>query len=295
MPNWFKWALVILQASVILQVFAIGLRTSWESATWLFRRPKLLWNSILARNVVVPIVAILLVKIFSFHPAIAIALGVLAVTPVPPLLPTSDVRVGTRCEYVLGLLVSQAVLAIVLVPLTIQVMNWAFGAETHFSSSEVAILVGKTILIPLALGMLAWRMKPALERLVPPLLTAGSAMLIVSAIPLLLIAWKTLGTLVGNGAMLALTIFMMAGTIAGHVLGGPLEKDRTTLALASSARHPGLALAIASANFPEQKLLVAGAVFAYLILRLILVVPYTNWRAMAPAPATSFRYARRHQ
>jgi bile acid:Na+ symporter, BASS family len=50
----------------------------------------------------------------------------------------------------------------------------------------------------------------------------------------------------------------------------PVEEDRTTLALATSARHPGLAMAIAAANFPQQKTLVAGAVVIYLILRLIL-------------------------
>jgi BASS family bile acid:Na+ symporter len=116
MQDWFRLAALALQVSVIAQVFAIGLGTTWQDATYLFRRPRLLGNSILARNVAVPVIAILLIKAFSFHVTIAIVLGVLAVTPVPSLQPKSQLKAGARSEYVLGLLVSQSPLAIVLVP-----------------------------------------------------------------------------------------------------------------------------------------------------------------------------------
>jgi len=218
MQNWLKLAVLALQISVIAQVFAVGLGTSWWEATYLLRYPRLLWRSILARNVAVPVIAILLIKAFSFHLAIAITLGVLAVTPVPPLLPKSQLKAGARSEYMLGLLVSRALLAIILVPVTIELMDWALGAQAHFSAGEVAQLVAKTILVPLAAGMLALRFLPKLKHLAPHLLTAGSVLLIAGALPLLVVAWKTFGTLAGDGAMLALALFMIAGTAAGHFL-----------------------------------------------------------------------------
>jgi BASS family bile acid:Na+ symporter len=291
MQNWFKLATLALQISIVAQVFAIGLGTTWWDAMYLFRCPRLLWKSILARNVAVPVIAILLIKAFSFHIAIAITLGVLAVTPVPPLLPKSQLKSGARSEYVLGLLVSQALLAIVLVPVTIELMNWALGTQVHFSVGEVAQLVAKTILVPLAAGMLALRFLPKFKHLAPFLLAAGSVLLIAGALPLLLVAWKTFGTLAGDGAMLALALFMIAGTAIGHFLGGPAEGDRTVLAIATSSRHPGLALAIAKANSPEQSTLVAGALVIYLILRLILAIPYARWRRhAAPGPHIPVRF-----
>lgn len=39
-----------------------------------------------------------------------------------------------------------------------------------------------------------------------------------------------------------------------HWLGRPDPDDRTALAIASSMRHPGVALAIARLNFPEEML-----------------------------------------
>ena len=95
----------------------------------------------------------------------------LAVTPVPPLLPKSELNAGARSEYVLGLLVSQAVLAIVLVPVAIELMDWALGAEAHFSAGQMAEPIIKAILIPLGAGMIAAQLLPKSKHLAPYLLT----------------------------------------------------------------------------------------------------------------------------
>jgi BASS family bile acid:Na+ symporter len=274
MQEWFKLAVLALKISILMQVFAVGLGTTWQDASYLFRRPRLLVNSMLARNVAVPAIAILLIKAFSLPVAMQITLAVLAVTPVPPLLPRLQLKAGARSEYVLGLLVSQALLAVVLVPVTLKFLDWALRDQAHFSAGRVAALVAKTILIPLAGGRLASRFLPKTSPTAPYLLTAGSILLIAGTLPLLILGWRALGALSGNGSMLALAIFIIAGTATGHFLGGPRAQDRTALAIATSARHPGLALAIAQANYPEQNKLVAGAIVIYLILRLIISVPY---------------------
>lgn len=279
MPELLQIAGLALKISIMVQVFAAGLGCSWADATYLFHRPKLLLNSILARNIAVPILAVLLIKAFSIQGAVAIAILVLAVTPVPPLLPSAQMKAGGRTEYVFGLLVSQTVLAVAIVPLTIAAMERAFGSETHFSASQVATLMIQSILLPLGLGMLAARMISSLHQYSKPLVTIANILLLLGVIPLLAIAWKAFGALAGNGTMLALVILALASTAIGHFLGGPNPEDRTTLALATSARHPAVAIAIAKENFPEQFMLVAGAVLIYLILRTILSIPYTRKRS----------------
>lgn len=281
MQELFQIAGLVLKISIIIQVFAIGLGTTWQDATYLFRRPGLLLNSILARNVAMPIIAILLIKLMSLQGAVAIAIAVLAITPVPPLLPKSQLKADARSEYVLGLLVSQTVLAVVFVPITVQLVSLALGANAHFSAMEVAVLVIETVLIPLAAGMLAMHFMPQLKDFARHLMAAGSVLLLAGAIPLLILAWKMFGQLSGNGTMLALALFIIAGMVVGHLLGGPKSQDRTTLAIATSARHPAIALAIAKANFPEQSTLVAGAIVIYLIFRIILSIPYARARKSA--------------
>lgn len=278
MQELFALGILALKISIPAQVFAIGLGATWDDAAFLFRRPKLLAKSMLARNVAVPIIAVLLIRTFPFYAAIAITLGVLAVTPAPPLLPRSKLQGGPQSSYVLGLLVSQSFLAIVLVPVTLECMNWALGSRVHFSLTRVAVLIAETILTPLAAGMLASKFLPKLLRFAPTILMAGTLLLVVGLIPLLFLGWKAFGALAGNGSLLAIAIFICAGIAAGHLLGGPVQADRIALGIVTPARHPGIAVAIAQANYPDQVRLVAGAVILYMLLRALLLIPYMNWR-----------------
>jgi BASS family bile acid:Na+ symporter len=79
--------------------------------------------------------------------------------------------------------------------------------------------------------------------------------------------------LLGNGRVLSITAFVVIGLGVGHWLGGPDPEDRTVLALSTASRHPGIALAITTTNFPEEKL-ATGAVLLYLLVSAIVVPPY---------------------
>ena len=83
-------------------------------------------------------------------------------------------------------------------------------------------------------------------------------------------------SLVGNGTLLAIAIFVTVGLIAGALLGGPNASDRTVLALSTASRHPGIALAIARANFPNEKL-VLPAILLYLIVNALLSWIFLKW------------------
>jgi len=117
---------------------------------------------------------------------------------------------------------------------------------------------------------------PALaERLAQPLSQAATVLLIVAVLPVLFTSWHAIVSLIGNGTLLAIVVFVVAGLAIGHLLGGPDSDDRTVLALSTACRHPGVALAITSANFPEQKL-VPAAVLLYLLVSAIVTIPYLN-------------------
>jgi BASS family bile acid:Na+ symporter len=84
-------------------------------------------------------------------------------------------------------------------------------------------------------------------------------------------------SLVGDGTLLATAAVVVAGLLAGHWLGGPDPDDRTALAIASSMRHPGVALTIARLNFPEEPL-VPAAVLLFLLMNVVVTLPYGLWR-----------------
>ena len=67
-------------------------------------------------------------------------------------------------------------------------------------------------------------------------------------------------------------------------MAGPDLERQGVLAVATASRHPGIALALASANAPNEPF--GGPVLLYLLLSAIVAIPYLNWqKAKAVAPA----------
>jgi BASS family bile acid:Na+ symporter len=203
--------------------------------------------------VVMPLFAAALASAFDLHPAVKIALVALAVSPIPPLLPKKEMRAGAESSFAIGLLVAAALLSIVFTPLAVDLLGKAFGTPALISPAAITRLVLLTVIVPLGVGMLVRRAAPTFaERAAKPIVLAATALLVASVIPILFTAWPAIESLIGNGTLAAIAAFVLVGLAAGHLLGGPDPEDRTVQALSTASRHPGIAMAIASANFPEQ-------------------------------------------
>jgi BASS family bile acid:Na+ symporter len=268
---------LVLQASIVLNVIGLGLNASPQDATALFRRPSQLLRSLCAMHVVMLACAAALAINFALHRAVKIALIALAVSPIPPLLPKKTLKAGGEASYTIGLLVAVALLAIVFVPVAVELLGRAFGTPTHMSLGAVARLVLLTVLVPLGVGMAIRSLAAAFAaRIARSVSLVATVLLIASAFPILFTAWPTIVSLTGDGTMIALAAFVLVGLAGGHLLGGPDPEDRTVLALSTASRHPGVALAIAHASFPEQQLVLA-AVLLYLLVSAIVSLPYLAW------------------
>src|SRR5262245_52979778 len=110
---------LVLQASIFLLVFGLGLKSDQQDVLYLFRQPSLLVRSLLSMNIVMPLFAAALAAAFNFHQAVEIALTALAVSPVPPILPKKEVKAGGHASYAIGLLAVVALFAIAFVPAAI--------------------------------------------------------------------------------------------------------------------------------------------------------------------------------
>ena len=270
--------LLALKASIVLSVFAIGLVSRVDDTLFLLRQPKLLLRSVVAINVVMPIVAAAMAWIFDLPEAVEMALVALAVSPVPPLLPKKQVKAHGEPSYAIGLLVGAALVAILFVPLAVELVGFVFQLPVHMNPWPVAKLVFATVLAPLIAGVLARRLMPALAaRFAQPVGQIANIVLGLCFLAVLVTAWPAIAGLLGSGAFCAVAGFVAIGLAAGHGLGGPDPQDRTVLALAAATRHPGVAMAITTANFPGYKE-VLPAFLLYLVVGAVLAIPYVMWR-----------------
>lgn len=275
--NMTSAILLLLKASITLSVFAIGLKATFADATFLFRRPAHLIRAFLSMNVLMPLTALVVGAPFDLHPAVKIALVVISVSPTPPIFPKKALKAGGTEAYAIGLLVAAAALSIIVIPLSMKIFESVTGVSLVMQGSAVATLVLTTILAPLLVGIAVRTVAPAsADRMAGPIGGVAPVLLLVAAVPILIGLAPKAFSVITDGTVLSLAVFALAGLIIGHLLGGPEPDNRPVLALATASRHPAVAMAIAHANFPEQKL-AAAEVFLYLIFSGILSALYLSW------------------
>ena len=266
--------LFVLKASILLNVFAIGLKAGVHDATYMFRRPGKLAKALLAMNILMPLFAVAFVLAFHLKHAVEVALVALAVSPVPPILPRKLRKAGATESDTIGLLVAVGILAIVFVPAAMEILERVFHVPLRMTFASVAALVFITIILPLALGIAVHTLAPvAADRLVNPIAKIASIALLLSAVVILFSSAPAIWELTGNGTLVAIAAFVLVGLLIGHFVGGPKPENRTGLALATASRHPGIAIALAVANFPEEKLAIS-AVLLYLLVNALVSIPY---------------------
>ena len=268
---------VAFQVSLFVIVFGYGLKAEFTDLLYLLRRPALLIRSLTAVLLVMPAVAVVLARWFDFATTVEIALVALAISPLPPLLPTREAKADGGERYGLGLMVVLAVLSIAVVPLAVQLIGSAFGRTYVTTPGTIAVVTSTSILLPLTFGMVtraiatpfADTIATRVERVGKVLIPVAAAVLIVAAAP---DVWR----LVGNGTLLAITVFVVTGFAIGHLLGGPEPEHSAVLAFSAACRHPGTALAVAAANYPDQDL--RAAVLIYLAVNVVVGLLYAYWQ-----------------
>ena len=126
-------------------------------------------------------------------------------------------------------------------------------------------------------GALADHIAPIVGRIAKILLPLAIVVLLAAA-------WRGIWDAIGDGTILAIVLFVVIGMVVGHLLGRPERGNSVGLALATSCRHPAIALTIASANFPNQHF--AGTILLYVLVSALIGVPYVMYmhRCEVPAP-----------
>ena len=144
----------------------------------------------------------------------------------------------------------------------------------------IAMVVGKSVLVPVLIGLAVKRLAPSIaQRLARPLSMVGTVALVVGLLPILVKLWPAVAAAASLSSIVAIALFTLLSLTVGHLLGGPLQDERTVLGLSTASRHPGVAMAIASAVVvAENRPVVIGAVLLCVLVGSVITAPYAKWR-----------------
>lgn len=267
---------LLLQGSMFLLVMAVAMQCRWSDFVSLKNPPSTLLKAVVAVNVIVPAVAVIVALVFPLEPAVRAGMLLMAIAPLAPLVPGKALGVGDDRAVILRLYVLLMLLAIVLIPLTVSILDWLFGAEAVAPIGVISKVILISVLLPIALGLALAALAPNLAeksaRIVSLLAT------IVLAAVILAVLWGTGGKmleLIGNGTLVAFAIVILCAIVGGHLLGGPTWHGRGGLALAAAIRHPGIAAALIGANGIDGPAL--PAVLLFMFVGVVITALYQIW------------------
>lgn len=265
-----------LPLSVVASMFAQGLSIAPSQLALFKDRPLLMLRSLVMVLFLVPMAALVIILLLKPSPAVAVGLAILAACPPAPMMLVKVPKKGGSLAYIANLHLSLALLALLTVPITLLLLSKALGFQAEVGVIAVAKVVGKTILLPVCLGILIRSFFPkAADTIGPALAKVGGVALLIFVLFVLVM---TSGLLMKMDlwSYLVMAVVVTASLAIGHWLGPRDEEERTTLAMESTSRHPGLAMTIAALNFNPQKAL--PVLVPYLIVSMVVTTIYLQWR-----------------
>lgn len=265
-----------LPLSVAASMFAQGLSIVRSHFALFKERPWVMFRSLVAVLVLVPIASLVIIVLMKPSPAVAVGLAILVAAPAAPLLLVNVPKKGGTLAYMACLLPSLALLALLTVPITLHLLSKALGFQADVGVLAVGKVVGKTILLPVCLGVLIRSFFPRIaDTIGPPLAkVAGVALLIL--IPFVVVMTRSLLLKMDLRSYLVMAVVVIVAIAIGHWLAPREPEEQTSLAMASAVRHPGVAMTIAALNFDPRKAL--AVLIPYLVVSAVITTIYLKSR-----------------
>ncbi|MGR2752926.1 bile acid:sodium symporter family protein [Agromyces arachidis] len=265
----------VIQATVAFTVFGYGLSARTEDLLSVLRRPRVLFLSLVAMFVVMPVVALAAHVYFDFPHAAEVALVVIALTPIPALLPRTEIGSGGRATYAFGLAFAVALVSPVLIPALSDLIGRLMDRPFGLSPLTIATAMATQVLLPLALGFIVGRIWPtASDRFGGRLVAIANSLMLVALLALLVLVFPAVVSALSLVTLVVMFAFTAIGLAVGHALGGPDRSDAVVLAIACANRNPGLAIGLAASIFPAESF--AGTAIIYALVSNIAVTLYTR-------------------
>jgi len=269
--------LLLVKVTIFSLMLSLGISLSFEKMLSLWRKPALLFRSLLAVVVLVPLVVVLLLKLFNLPLGVMMGLALLAVSPGAPLATKRSQMAGAIFHQSASLQLTLALLAVFITPLSLAIFGLIFpGIEGRVTILDVAEQVTVVQFLPVALGLLLQKFTPKFAMAIAKPLTIMANGLFLIMIVLACVVGLPIILRVWGWPLVAIAILVIASLGIGHALGEYHdEHQNSVLAIACIARNVGLALFIAVLNEVEQQVL--PTLIAYLVVGALLGILYSIW------------------
>jgi len=279
---------IVAPISVAVIVFSQGLGIAPGQVLAYFReRPWLMLRALAAALILVPAAALGIIFILKPPLPVGIGLAILVSCPPAPLMISATPKLGKgSAPFMASLHLCMAALAIITVPLVLDVISRPLGFHATVDIAPLAWILARTIILPLLLGMAVRAVATAFadERARTFALVGNIGLGLV-----VLIAMVALFPMLLKMDIKSYLVMAAVGATAlaiGDLLGPADRNEKTSMAVECGVRHPVLALTIGTESFSQAQALpvLAPCILTFIALATVyLVVRGRLTPAAAPA------------
>jgi bile acid:Na+ symporter, BASS family len=273
---------------LIAFMFIAGLQCDYRDLLTALSGRARMARILVANFIVVPILAVIVVRLFALDDFVATGILLMAIAPGVPFLPMiAGAKKGGSAGLATGLAVVLPAISVVTVLITAPlVLPVEATARIRFAPFIINLVLLQ--LLPVIIGL--W-LRERVARLAPTLIKVASVVLIVAGLAVLYFIVPRMGhafvVVYGTRALMATLAVVILSGVAGWAFGGTTPEYRRTITIATIMRNFGLALLIAGQNF--EGTIVSAVVLAYFVIQFVLanVLGTVLKRRDAAAPALS--------
>lgn len=235
---------------VFFTMFNVGLTQDMEDITEYLKKWKFHTRVVLANYIIGPIIAYLLIQVFSLETPIAVGLLIFSMCAGAPFmiklvnLSGNDVALGASLMLVLVLM------SVIYVPIMLPLVS----EEITVDAWGLFTNLFRQLVIPVILGAaVKYFFTQFSETIQPWVAKLGSISLWIVIIGTMVGNAEGMIDLAGGGTILAGVLFILGITVVGYFSGGKDDQNhlREVAAIGSGQRNTAASMLIAANNFPQ--------------------------------------------
>ena len=252
---------------VLGTIVSMGLSLTMKQITGPLRDVRFVIMALLANFVVPPILALLLILVFSLDEPLAVGLLLVSLAAGAPALPKTAVFAKVDTAAATGLMVLLVVATIIVLPIALPLLLTGISVTFWDIASGLVYL----ILIPLAISLFVRARYPEAAGSAQPLFAQASNLsLLILLVLMVVLNFSNVIGLLGSGGLLASLILVLLTTAGGYLLGKLGKAGDWLQALGAGQRNIAAAMVVATMNFGNDEVVM---VVVYSLIVMVVLIP----------------------
>ena len=246
---------------------SMGLSLTMQQITGPLRNTRFVVVALLANFVVPPIMAFILIRVFSLDEPLAVGLLLVSLAAGAPGLPKTAVFAKMDAAAATGLMVLLVVVTIIVLPIALPLLLTGISVTFWDIASGLIIL----ILVPLAVALFVRARYPEAAASALPSFTQASNLSLLFLLALMVVLnFSDVVGLLGSFGLLASLILVVLTTAGGYLLGKLGQAGDWIQGLGAGQRNIAAAMVVATMNFGNDEIVM---VVVYSLIVMVILIP----------------------